>query len=388
MLTSITLENYTTFIKKTTFDFKAKSYKFLEDTNVGDNKVLKGALFVGENASGKTQVLEAILLLLNIMLENAEQNLIVKKSMYTPGTKYSLEYTFNIDNNDIKYIIAIDGNSINSEKLYLNNELKLERLKNSGKKYFSDTLDGTDINDLNSTLSAVKLEYYNTRFDNDKILNKWFDFLKNSIYMNCLLGVIKSYNNQYISEQLITKYAEKNDATELNKFLNKIGYNSEIVFNKKSVNKDKSIVINSDKEVVCIKKKGTDFAMPLPLESAGNKAFINAILPIKYATTHDCLLIVDEFSSGLHNELEETLIRYFFNNSNNSQMFFASHSTNLLDNTIIRPDQVYSFRFDSKMGTVVKRFSDENPRESQNIEKMYLSGVFDGMPEYNKEFKD
>ena len=38
--------------------------------------------------------------------------------------------------------------------------------------------------------------------------------------------------------------------------------------------------------------------------------------------------------------------------------------------------------------TLIKRFSDENPRESQNMEKMYLNGVFDGMPKYNKEFKN
>ena len=100
------------------------------------------------------------------------------------------------------------------------------------------------------------------------------------------------------------------------------------------------------------------------------------------------MIILDEFSSGLHNELEEALIRYFFNNSKNSQLFFTSHSTNLIDTSILRPDQIYSFRFDSKEGTVIKRFSDENPRESQNIEKMYLNGVFDGMPEYNKEFKN
>ena len=128
--------------------------------------------------------------------------------------------------------------------------------------------------------------------------------------------------------------------------------------------------------------------MPLPMESTGNQVFVNMILPINYATKNNCMIIVDEFSSGLHNDLEEALIKFFFNNSKDSQLFFTSHSTHLLDTWLMRPDQIYSFKFDSKEGTIVKRFSDENPRESQNIEKMYLSGVFDGMPQYNKEFKD
>ena len=385
MLTSITLKDYTTFINETTFDFNATNYKILENTNVGSNRVLKGALFIGENASGKTQVLKAIILLLNLLLENAEQNFFFSKSLYTKGTKYSLGYKFNVDGNEIKYYVEFDANLINMEKLYVNNELKIERLKNNGKTFFGEE---KEFNELNYTLSLVKLEYYNSRFNNDIILNKWFDFLKNSIYMNCLYGSIKSYNPVRISEQVISKYAEDNDATKLNHFINKIGYNSEIVFKKEVSNDDNTMIINSDSETICIKKKGTNIALPLQLESAGNKAFMTAILPIIFSTMNDCMIIIDEFSSGLHNELEEALVKYFYNNSNNSQMFFTSHSTNLLDTSIIRPDQVYAFKFDAKKGTLIKRFSDENPRESQNMEKMYLNGVFDGMPKYNKEFKN
>ena len=387
MLTGITLKDYTTFIKETTFDFKATNSKILNETNVGDNRVLKGALFVGENASGKTQVLQAIVLLFDLLLDNTEQNFIVKKSMYTKGTKFSLVYTFNVDGNDIKYSVEFEGNEINSEKLFVNNELKLERLKKNGKTYFGEEKDNDNIN---PSLSLLKLEYYNTRFNNDIVLNKWFDFLKNSIYINCLFGrrTIKSYNPVKLPEQIIEKYAESNDATKLNKLIDKLGYNSEVVFNKNFSNTDKTIVISSTKETIGLKKKGTNFVMPLPLESTGNKSFMNMILPINYVTKNNAIIIVDEFSSGLHNELEEALIKYFFNNSGNSQIFFTSHSTNLLDTSILRPDQIYSFKFDAKEGTIIKRFSDENPRESQNIEKMYLNGVFDGMPKYNKEFKD
>lgn len=387
MLTGITLKDYTTFISETTFDFNATNYKILEDTNVGTNRVLKGALFVGENASGKTQVLDSIVLLLDFLLDNSEQNYILKKSLYTLGTKYTLEYSFNVDGNDIVYIVTFESNYINSEKLYINKELKLERLNTSGKTYFGEEKDN---NNINPGLSLLKLEYYNTRFNNDKLLNKWFDFLKNSLYINCLIGgrSIKSYNPIRISEQFLEKYAECNDAKKLNDLIKKIGYNNEVVFEKESSNEDKSIVINSNKEMIGLKKIGTKVVMPLLLESTGNKAFMSTILPIYYATKNNCMLIVDEFSSGLHNELEEALIKFFYNNSNDSQLFFTSHSTNLLDTSILRPDQIYSFRFDSKKGTLIKRFSEENPRESQNIEKMYLNGVFDGMPKYDKEFKD
>lgn len=385
MLTSITLKDYTTFIKERTFDFKATNYKILEETNVGEDRVLKGALFIGENASGKTQALKAIKLLLDLLLGNSEQNFIEKKSLYTKGTKFSLIYTFDVKKNIIKYEVTFNANSISSEKLYLNDEMKLNRLKENGETYFGEE---KEIKDVNDNLSLLKLEYYNTRFYNDQILNEWFDFLKNSLYVDCMSRRIKSYNVSRLQEQLINKYAEKNDASKLNQLLEKLGYNSEIVFTKTTGNTDNTIMLNTEKSVINLRKKGTKISVPLLLESVGNQIFVNLLLPFNYATKNNCMIIVDEFSSGLHNELEEALVRYFFNNSKNSQLFFASHSTNLLDTSILRPDQIYSFGFDSKEGTIIKRFSDENPRESQNIEKMYLNGVFDGMPEYNKELKD
>lgn len=385
MLTEITLKDYTTFINETTFDFKATNYKILENTNVGRNRILKGALFVGENASGKTQALKAIVLLLDLLFENSEPNYIIKKSLYTKGTSFSLTYKFNINNDDIKYDITFKDNSIIKEKLFVNEVLKLERINQGGNTYFEEE---NNIININPELSLLKLEYYNTRFNNDKTLNDWFTFLKNSLYINCHTKEVKTYNPSKIAEQKLTEYAEKNDISPINKLINNLGYNSEIVINKEFYNKDKEIFIKSEKDIIGLKKTGTNIIMPLPLESRGNQAFIGILLPIDFAVKNNCMIIVDEFSSGLHNELEEALIKYFFNNSKNSQLFFTSHSTNLLDTSILRPDQIYSFKFDSKKGTIIKRFSDENPRESQNIEKMYLNGVFDGMPRYNKEYRN
>ena len=74
------------------------------------------------------------------------------------------------------------------------------------------------------------------------------------------------------------------------------------------------------------------------------------------------------------------------NKANKAQLIFVSHSTNLLSNSILRPDQIYSVDFDSE-GSSIKRFSSEKPREAQNLEKMYLGGVFKGVPAYERKFK-
>ncbi|WP_026882469.1 ATP-binding protein [Clostridium akagii] len=97
------------------------------------------------------------------------------------------------------------------------------------------------------------------------------------------------------------------------------------------------------------------------------------------------MLIIDEFSSAFHNQLEELLISYFMETSTNAQIFIVSHSTNLLSNNIFRPDQEYAVEFHGNDGSCINRFSNEKPREAQNIEKMYVNGIFGEMPVYVNE---
>lgn len=40
--------------------------------------------------------------------------------------------------------------------------------------------------------------------------------------------------------------------------------------------------------------------------------------------------------------------------------------------------------FKDMQGSQVKRVSEFKPREAQNLEKMYLGGMFEGLPMYEK----
>lgn len=67
-------------------------------------------------------------------------------------------------------------------------------------------------------------------------------------------------------------------------------------------------------------------------------------------------------------------------------MLLVSHSTNLLTSSLFRPDQLYAVNFNNE-GSNVVRFSSEQPRAGQNFEKMYLGGVFSGLPNFKEEYK-
>lgn len=123
-----------------------------------------------------------------------------------------------------------------------------------------------------------------------------------------------------------------------------------------------------------------NFALPVTMESWGNQTLINIVPLVFDVMKNKGMVIIDEFSSGFHNLLEEKIIKYFMKNSKNAQLFIVSHSTNLLTNMLLRPDQIYTVDFINGKGSKLNRVSDSKPREAQNLEKMYLSGVFNGIP--------
>ena len=384
MLKKIKLDNYTTFIKPTEIDFSATNYKFLESENVGSNKILKGCLFVGENASGKTKILKSITLLLDLLFGNSEVDLMSNKSFYTSKPTYKLEYTFIEEGKEIIYLIELNLNEIVSEKLIFDKQIILERLGTTAKFNLNDE---KTFNDISNKLLFLRRIYFDTNFYGNEILNKWFEYMKKSVYINCYYRKVFNYSGTNL---LVHEYLNNNTVDAINKFLEKIDYKQTIEYGTETSNPNKKLFVksNNNKKFISFNKKGTDIYIPEMFESTGNITFMELLPSFLHAINNECMIIIDEFSSGFHNELEECIVKYFFHYSKNSQLFFTSHSTNILNNTLIRPDQIYSVSFDSKKGSVLKRFSEEMPRESQNTEKMYLNGVFNGMPRYNKIFKD
>lgn len=377
MLKKIKIDNYATFMNPTEIDFAATNYKFLEKENVGNNKLLKGCLFVGENASGKTKILSSITFLLDLLFANNEMNFNANKSFYTDKKTYKLEYTFIQKNVELVYFIEVGTNEIVSEKLVMDKKVILERLGNTAKFLLDDEKTFHNISDK---LLFLRRIYFDTHFYENEILLDWFDYMSKSVYVNCYYRKIGTYSGENL---LVHEYLNRDNAVdEINRFLEKINYNQKIEYTTESSD------FNDDKKKILFNKVGTNVYIDEKLESTGNQTLIELLPSFLHAVNNECMIIIDEFSSGFHNELEECIIKYFFHYSKNSQVFFTSHSTNLLNNSLLRPDQIYSVSFDSKKGSQMKRFSDEMPRESQNTEKMYLNGVFNGLPRYNKVFKD
>lgn len=378
MLTKLIIDNYLSFIEKTEIDFRKTSYTILP-SNITENKVLKGAIFVGANASGKTNIINAIAYLLDLFFSNTQEDdtLFYKSCLFSNKHVYSLEYTFLIDTNEVEYYIQVDEEKkLIVEKLKVDKKVLFERMGETAKSFISDENGIIYTDDVAEDASFLRAIYFNTKFAGNVVLKKWMDFLKNSICCDLYRNVCLMRND----DLSIRKYLDREGTERINKFFDKYNFEQKIEYGNTASGNHLSI--KSEEKMIFFRRESIDEPIPFPLESLGNRTLLKLLPFFLSVIDNGGMLIIDEFSSGFHNDLEELLVKYFMENSTNSQLFMVSHSTNLLKNSLLRPDQEYSVYFDGKHGSKLKRFSDAQPRNAQNIEKMYNSGVFGGLPNY------
>ena len=384
MLTKITLDNFKSFKNKTVVDLTKTNYTILPQ-NVADNGVLKGCIFVGANASGKSTIILSVKLLLDLLFSERNINSGMFLCMFGDTNKYSLSYEFLIENKTISYSFEVDvAKKMISESLYIDNELLLQRMGLSAKSYIADSNGiNYDEEDVGKDSLFLRTLYFNTKFASNSTLGSWMDYLKKSFYVNMFKGEIVSYGKR---DMTIATYLDNGGCEVINNFFDEYNFEQKVEFVHSTSGGKISFVAGEDEDVktVFFKRKGIEVPIPFFEESLGNQNLLRILPVFLSAINNGGMLLIDEFSSGFHNELESLLVRYFMEKANHAQMLFVSHSTNLLSNSILRPDQEYSVEFQDQNGSTVKRFSSEQPRSAQNIEKMYVSGVFGGLPEYKE----
>ena len=267
MLTKLRFKNFRSFTKETIISLDSTKSLILDDTNVYNN-VLKGCAFYGSNASGKTNALNAITLLLDMFFSNT----FIDPTCFTIFNKEKtmfFEYTFNIDNDIIVYYFEFSRKyQITKETLTLNGKTLLDRLTDSAKSYLTENTDYTSI-DVEPTILFLKKIYFNTKFIEYPSLKKWIDFLKNSIYYNPLrlVGQLIYFDPNNKKELELISYLEKNGADEINNFFEEFKFPYRIKYKK-----DNNLFFNPLAQIMFERVELSD--VPFFMESYGNKVFI------------------------------------------------------------------------------------------------------------------
>jgi AAA15 family ATPase/GTPase len=129
--------------------------------------------------------------------------------------------------------------------------------------------------------------------------------------------------------------------------------------------------------------EGAPVKLDLEDESDGTQKLFAMAGPWIDVLKNGWTLIVDELDTSLHPILMRYLVSVFMSkktNPNNAQLVFSTHDVSVLDRDILRRDQVWFVEKDSSQRTQIYPLTDFSPRKDENFLRGYLQGRYGAIP--------
>lgn len=122
-------------------------------------------------------------------------------------------------------------------------------------------------------------------------------------------------------------------------------------------------------------------------ESQGTQRLYMLAAPVLDVLQKGWLLVVDELDSSLHTLLVRRLVGMFHDsklNPNGAQLVFSTHDTSLLEDSLFRRDQIWFTEKDHDQATKLYPLTDFSPRKKEALERGYLAGRYGAVPFFNE----
>jgi uncharacterized protein len=118
-------------------------------------------------------------------------------------------------------------------------------------------------------------------------------------------------------------------------------------------------------------------------ESAGTRRLFALAGPWIDILENGYTVFIDEIEASLHPTLVRELLKLVLcseSNKHGAQVVFTTHNTALLDNTLLRRDQIWFTEKGPAGDTVLYPLSDFSPRKGEALAKGYLAGRYGAIP--------
>lgn len=407
MLIQFKVKNYLSIKDEIIFSMEAACYDEHQENIItkDNNRYLKTTAMYGANASGKTNVFDAIskigalLRMSNTLQPNMKLN--ITPFIFDDKTNEEpSEFEIIVSIKGIRYVYGFRADSyrIYDEYLYYypnGRETEIFTRTNVNEYHFPREGKALElIKDKNTEnkfflATATTWNYEKTREVYDYLVNGIIcinDYERLEItsfkrYKNDTTGKLKKFSIDILNKAdiNITDY-EINDVTlDEKQYLAlppQIRQSIPIGIKGFNVRTSHKISNSEDKEI----EKSIDFNM----ESIGTKNMF-ILTPLLYEVLEQGkTLVIDELDKSLHPFLVRFIVSLFNNdslNKNGAQLIFNTHDTNMLDLEIFRRDQIWFVEKNPKTGsTDIYPLDDFSVRATDNIQKGYLNGRYGAIP--------
>jgi|AntRauTorcE11898_2_1112593.scaffolds.fasta_scaffold06631_2 AAA15 family ATPase/GTPase len=431
MLIEFSVENYLSFKDLNTLTMmEVKAFKEHQESNtfeIGkDERLLKSACIYGNNASGKSNLLDSVDYMKRFVLNSFRDALLEDSELRFPLRKFKLnekslnepsyfEVVFIKNNIKYRYGYELDYDRVVNEWLYRTKSREVPLFIRKGQDFEINNSSFSEGEKLDTKTKENVLFLTLVAQLNGEISNSVIDWFKS---LNTISGIHDISYKRYTTGKLKEDEDFKKWVTEFVNFLEITDIaagekevesfeledldeeNTEeelinIISNlrslaKKNPKRDELITWHNmfNEDDILTKSVPFDFDRE---ESEGTKKFIHLLGPWYDSLKNGKVLLVDELDSRLHTLLTLKLVQLFHkNNQSNAQIIFAAHDTNLLDKTIFRRDQIWFVeknQFGSSELYSLSDFKSSSVRKNTAFEKNYMMGKYGAIPYIESEDK-
>ncbi|WP_308600268.1 ATP-binding protein [uncultured Dysgonomonas sp.] len=350
--------------------------------------LLKSKVIYGANASGKSNVIKALMTFCDIILKCLSEGknvTIADKFLFAKGTRIEptfFQLIFYIDDVKYRYGFESSDQKIDNEWLYITHSRETpvfirEKQKITVTK--SHMAVGFDIANMKSKLLSEKSLFLSVADSfSDKLANKIVDSIR--LFMNNNENDDENKNNFLDNKVLkrkiidLLKYADIGISD-----LDSIELGGK---EKDGKNENKKYLLGIHKEYnEDLAEVGNIKFIFDTMESEGTKEMLNNSLSILSALELGIPLVIDEFGAKLHPLLTKKILSLFNSKENKtSQLIVVTHTTELMSPDLLRRDQIDFVEKDKYGRSYLYTLVELKGIREKGYEKDYLQGKYGGIP--------
>jgi len=416
MLIEFSVTNYRSFLTTQSLTLTANTATELQEENSFVSPVsnlprlLRSVVVYGPNAAGKSNLVQAIAFMKRFVLSSAKESQEGEKIDAIPflfnrqSSQNSSEFEVLFIQNGIRYQygFAVNSKRVTGEWLFAYPEGRAQKWfeRNYDPEtqkdiwYFGPKFTGhrkiwQEATRSNALFLSTAIQLNNAQL---KPVFNWFDHKLHVIDQGENLHPGFSTGECEVEEKKkkILKFMNAADLSITDIFLEKKEFSTKDLPAEMPQNIKEEISKKLDgKKLTSLffmhpsSDKGEDVALEFDEESAGTRKLFTLACPWLDVLDNGLVLFVDELDTSLHPHLVRFLLNLFHNpetNRHNAQLIFTTHDTTVLDQTLMRRDQVWFVEKDAENATRLYPLSDYKPRKGEALQKGYLYGRYGALP--------
>ena len=366
-------------------------------------KVLKAAVIYGANGSGKSNFIDAISFVKNLVMNSINhqpgqgiRQLPHKLDGFDKESTYKIQFV----TNGVRYVFgfSLKNMLVLEEYLYYfpnNRQTKIyERTGESfsaGSKFRGKFSSCKDVLKPNRLLLSCAANFSSVReiadvfsfFNNDIVVygpenqDNWMNYSLYQINANpkmkaAVIAFLQELGTG-IQDVQVSIDKKKLESSELPPFLS---------------DEFKAVLLQNKVDAITAKVKYESFETDLMQEeSTGIKKIFAILCPLIDIIVNGKVLICDELESSLHEALVYGLVKLFISTESEkfAQLIFTTHETGLLNLDLFRRDQIWFTELTKKeRATDLYSLAEiKNVRKEENFGKGYIAGKYGAIPMLN-----